>query len=106
MSSLYALSLLTTLSARKKMSRQLSKANHTAAMTTTSLPFDGTNPQPNINGRRISLPPSSHQIKGSSPLRIHVMTQQEVSYEDADEDEEEAQLKSMRLKRLRNMSLV
>lgn len=104
MSSLYALSLLTTLSARKKMSRQISKGNLTGAMTSTS-PFDAAqSPQPQINGRRISLPPSNH-VKGSSPLRIHVMTSQEVEYEDADE-EEEAHLKSMRLKRLRNMSLV
>jgi hypothetical protein len=104
MSSLYALSLLTTLSALKKMSRQISKANGTGAMTTTSSPFDA--PRPQINGRRISLPPSQ-QIKAPSPLRIHVMTSQEVEYEDAeDEEDDEAHSKAMRLKRLKNMSLV
>ncbi|ORY80235.1 hypothetical protein BCR35DRAFT_325200 [Leucosporidium creatinivorum] len=107
MSSLYALSLLTTLSTRTKMSRQLSKGNLTGVMTSTApgSPFDV--PLPQINGRRISLAPSTH-AKNSSPLRIHVTTQQEVEYDDAldEEDEEEEQRRSMRLKRLRNLSLV
>lgn len=85
------------------MARQLSKVGgggNISGVMETSTPF--SHPQGNVNGRRVSMAPSK-----PTPLRIHVHRSQEVEWEEGDsEEDEEEQRRSMRLKRLRNLSLV
>lgn len=93
MSSLYALSLLTTLNSRKKISQELSRANHVTELVT--------------GGQGIRSRGRSRQSsKGPSPLRIQVHTMQEIAVEESHEEEEDDLERSIRHMKLQAGSIV
>lgn len=93
MSSLYALSLLTTLNSRQKISQQLSKQNNVTGIVSASAGGD-------IHGR------GRCRSKGPTPLRIQVHTMQEVAIDVSHEEEEDDLERSIRHMKLQAVSLV